>query len=151
MMDLLVIACVVLALVALLALLGWFRAATRVRRNNLARQRLARAGEEQAVGLLTDLGYAIVDQQLTSSWALTIDGQECPVYSRADMLVERKGHRWIAEIKTGTRAPDPTRPATRRQLLEYLLVFDVDGVLLVDMETRRVHEVVFPEWGWSDD
>jgi hypothetical protein len=33
--------------------------------------------------------------------------------------------------------------ATRRQLLEYRLAFDVDGVLLVDVETGEVSEVEF--------
>ena len=34
--------------------------------------------------------------------------------------------------------------ATRRQLLEYALAYDVDGVLLVDMTAGRLHQVEFP-------
>ena len=37
-----------------------------------------------------------------------------------------------------------THRATRRQLLEYAAVFDVDGVLLVDAEGGRIHRVEFP-------
>ena len=33
----------------------------------------------------------------------------------------------VAEVKTGRLAPRIDTPATRRQLLEYRLAFDVDG------------------------
>ena len=63
------------------------------------------------------------------------------MHCRADLLVEARsrsgflrGQRFVAEVKTGERAIDPTHPATRRQLMEYLHVFEVDGVLLVDRE-----------------
>jgi hypothetical protein len=73
-----------------------------------------------------------------------VDGEEHGVEVIADMLVERDGWRFIAEVKTGELAPDPLRPATRRQLLEYLLAFEPDGLLLVDMVQQTVHEIAFP-------
>ncbi|MCZ7678051.1 MAG: hypothetical protein M5U28_04430 [Sandaracinaceae bacterium] len=63
---------------------------------------------------------------------------------RADLLVERGGLAWIAEVKTGAEAPSITTRATRRQLLEYAHAFDVAGVLLVDPERGRVHRVTLP-------
>ena len=33
------------------------------------------------------------------------------------------------------------KPFTRRQLLEYLHVFEVDGALLIDADAGRIHEV----------
>ena len=63
---------------------------------------------------------------------------------RADLLVERDGRLYVADVKSGALATDPTLPATRRQLLEYLLAYEVDGALLVDMEARQIREVVFP-------
>ncbi len=50
----------------------------------------------------------------------------------------------MAEVKTGAAAPQLSTAATRRQLLEYRVAFDVDGVLLVDAEAGRVQRVVFP-------
>ena len=80
---------------------------------------------------------------------MEIDGQPVEVRSRADLLVEwTRGsipRRFVAEVKTGRRAPEPTLPATRRQLLEYLHVFDVEGVLLVDMERRKIKRIGFPQ------
>ena len=78
-------------------------------------------------------------------WTLWVDGEPVDVRSRADGVVERDGLRFVAEVKTGQMAPNPRNPATRRQLLEYLHVFDVDGVLLVDMVQERILEVRFTE------
>jgi hypothetical protein len=102
--------------------------------------------------LLEGCGFRILERQVTTTWTLTIDGEAHEVRSRADLLVEARtrsrfprGTRYIAEVKTGDLAPDPRRPATRRQLMEYLMAFDVDGVLLVDMEQGNVHHVVFTD------
>jgi hypothetical protein len=40
-------------------------------------------------------------------------------------------------------APRIETSATRRQLLEYGLAFDVDGVVLVDAEAERVRTITF--------
>jgi Holliday junction resolvase-like predicted endonuclease len=127
-----------------LAVVAWLRAAGRVRRGNLARQRVASAGEVEAEQVLARAGFTIVDRQVTGRWCLWIDGEPHEVSSRADLLVHRHGRRFVAEVKTGEHAPDPRHPATRRQLLEYHLAFPVHGVLLVDMEARRIHRVDFP-------
>ena len=127
----------------LLALFGWWRSANRIGRKNRARQRTASRGEALAERVLQRNGYKIIDRQLTGRWSMRIDGRPVDVHSRADLLVMKGGHTYIAEVKTGTEAPDPTRPATRRQLLEYLHAFPVRGVLLVDMVERQIHEVQF--------
>ena len=129
-------------LVALVAVWAW--GAGRVRRGNLRRQRRAQRGERGAEALLEGLGFRIVDRQVTGTWSLWVDGEPHEVSCRADLLVESRSGRFVAEVKTGTRAPDPTHPATRRQLLEYAVAFDVDGVLLVDMEQASVHRVDYP-------
>jgi hypothetical protein len=41
-------------------------------------------------------------------------------------------------------APKIETAATRRQLLEYRVAFDVDGALLVDADRGRVSTVTFP-------
>lgn len=136
------------AVILLFAL--WRRADTRVARHNRARQRAARIGEEGAEQLLYDAGYRVIDRQVTRRWWLHVDGEPREVSCRADLLVEARsrspfprGARLVAEVKTGQRAPDPTHPGTRRQLMEYSRVFDVAGVLLVDMERGSVQHVEF--------
>ena len=94
--------------------------------------------------LLEAHGYRILEEQARGRWAVEVDGEDHEVDLYADMIVERGGARFVAEIKTGDRAPDPLRPATRRQLLEYLLAFEPDGLLLVDMDAETIHTVAFP-------
>ena len=135
-----VLACVV----AVLALLLWVRGG-RDGRVSRARQRRAERGERQAERLLRREGFRVEERQASVHWTMEVDGEPAEVEARADLLVRRGRRRYVAEVKTGDRAPDPCFPRTRRQLLEYDLVYDVDGVLLVDMEAGEVIEVSFPD------
>ena len=65
-------------------------------------------------------------------------------FARADYLATRDGSRYVVEVKTGAQAPRIETSATRRQILEYRIAFDVDGVVLVDAEAGSVHEMTFP-------
>lgn len=134
----------VLAVLLVIALWGWWRARNRLSRASRVRNRRAQKAETDAERLLESLGFTILDRQLSQYWTLEIDGGPREVLSRADLLVERGAHLYVADVKSGDLAPDPSRPATRRQLLEYLLAFDVDGALVVDMRRRQVRSVAFP-------
>jgi hypothetical protein len=132
--------------IAALALLGWWRSLGRGRRIRARRQRIARVGEEEAERLLEKHGFVVMERQVTGWWTMWVDGVERQVSCRADLLVRPRNdrsRRLVAEVKTGVRATDPTFPQTRRQLLEYSLAFEVDGVLLLDMERYEVHEIEF--------
>jgi len=100
--------------------------------------------EAEAPSLLRELGYEVLGAQVSGSYVVELDAQPIYVPLRADYLVARAGCTFVAEVKSGKVAPKLTSASTRRQLLEYLVAFQVDGVLLVDAETRRVHQVVFP-------
>lgn len=136
----------ILGLLAVVVLLWSMLMQERGRASRASKRRVRRAqqGEREAVALLEADGYRVIEQQLRGRWWVEVDGCEHPVEVIADLLVERDGWRYIAEVKTGDLATDPTRPATRRQLLEYLLAFDPDGLLLVDMDQGTIHEVGFP-------
>jgi len=120
----------------------WWRAAA-VRWRLAEQSARATAGEALAEKLLAKAGYRVEARQATRRWAVHVDGEPQEVTLRADFVVVRRGRRYVAEVKTGQDAPDIAAPATRRQLLEYRCAFGVDGVLLVDAESRRVHAVDF--------
>jgi hypothetical protein len=108
------------------------------------RLRRARAAEDRAAVLLERLGYDILGAEVGGSYDVHVDGRPVRIDLRADYVVERSGKRFVAEVKSGAAAPSIGTSATRRQLLEYRVAFDVDGVLLVDGETERAHAVEFP-------
>lgn len=133
------VAIAVLLLIAALALhRGYVR--WRLRR----RWAHARSVERQAGRLLEELGYVVLGRQIETTYTVLVDGQPTEVLLRADYLVSRHGRQFVAEVKSGSVAPRLDTASTRRQLLEYLVAFQVDGVLLVDGEQRAVHEVTFP-------
>ena len=130
---------VVLLLVLRQAFHAWWR-----RRRIVDRMARARKGESRARELLEARGYCVIGAQFGCSYTLSIDGEDLTIPLRADYLVTRDGRRYVAEVKTGAYAPYLRTPATRRQLLEYRIAFDVDGVVLVDAEQHLVHVVQFP-------
>lgn len=127
-----------------LVFLGWWLARRwDAWRGNRRRER-GLAGEQQAEVLLRRWGFRILERQAERVVRMEVEGEEweCPV--RADFLVERDGRSWVVEVKTGQRAPDPSNGSTRRQLLEYCLVFGSDRLLLLDMESQTLRTIVFP-------
>ncbi|MCP4872810.1 MAG: hypothetical protein GY898_29310 [Proteobacteria bacterium] len=139
-MDRLILVGVVVALLLVLVWIGG-------RGSRVQRRRMRRAlrAEDRAEALLERAGYVIEDRQLVGAWPMVVDGEEVDATLRADLLVRKRRRLYIAEVKSGPVASRPTDPSTRRQLLEYRLAFDVDGVLLVDMHRRRILTIEFPD------
>ena len=137
---------VLIALVGALVALVATRILRRWRGSSRARRRAARAGagEDVAAGLLRRAGFRIVARQARTWWAPLIDGEPHEIELRADYLVEAEGELLVAEVKTGNEAPRLSTAATRRQLLEYHVAFEVDGVLLVCPERGAIHRITFP-------
>ncbi len=133
---------VLVALIAVLAVALWV-SLTRASRRARRRSTHAIEGEATARLLLEAHGYEIRGEQVRGSWALTVDGESFDFGVRADLVVARDGELLVAEVKTGMLAPDPTFGPTRRQLLEYQLVFEVDGVLVVDADRGTISRVAF--------
>lgn len=135
------------ALLAVSILLTWVLAGRSQRRTRSRRgRRAANRGldaEVEAEHLLERRGYRILERQVQGSWPLRVDGEDVDARLRADLLVGRRSRVFVAEVKTGPAAR-ASSPNTRRQLLEYLLAFECDGVLLVDMDTEEVLRVEFP-------
>jgi hypothetical protein len=140
---LLVVAALAVAMAAIQALVLLARRWSRRRRMSLRMER-AVLGEERAPALLEAHGFAVVGAQVVVEHSVRIDDRIVVIPLRADYLAERDGARYVVEVKTGALAPRIETSATRRQILEYRIAFDVDGVLLVDAESGSVHEITFP-------
>jgi hypothetical protein len=113
-------------------------------RANRVRARRAAAGEIDAEPLLGRAGYEVLARQVPGRWTVFADGEPCEIAVRADLIVQRGGRRYVAEVKTGRLAPRLDHAPTRRQLLEYSVAFEADGVLLVDADEGRVTVVDLP-------
>ena len=123
-----------LLLLVLLLAAALARSRARPGARSRARNAVAQQGEAEAERLLHRAGYRVVDRQAAFTSTLWVDGEAVEFGLRLDLVVERGGRHFVAEVKTGSRAPDPCFPATRRQLREYAALFPDHGLLLVDME-----------------
>lgn len=101
-------------------------------------RRLGSQGEKLAERLLEGGGYRVEGRQVTSRYTLLVDGEPRKIILRADFVVRRGSRRFVAEAKAGELAGRLETAATRRQLVEYCLAFDVEGVLLVDTHRGRI-------------
>lgn len=136
---------IIVALVALVFVLVGFLAQARGRAGAASRGRNARAlaGEADAEHLLAAHGFRIRGRQVSYPGTVWIDGEPVDFGIRVDLVLERDGQSYVAEVKTGDLAPDPRHGPTRRQLREYAELLPDHGVLLVDVEAGAVHEVEF--------
>lgn len=111
----------------------------------VSRHRKRGAGAEMAAArLLEASGYRIVERQPQGGYEMEVDQRLAKVRLRGDYLVTLGERRYLAEVKSGLESAKVSGRATRRQLLEYLFAFEVDGVLLVDMHAERIVPVSFP-------
>ena len=104
---------------------------------------VARALEQEAEALLEGFGFVVESVQPTRTVTVYVDGEPAEFLVRGDYLVRRGNTRFLAEVKSGDRAPDLGNIATRRQLLEYHHAFSVDGILLIDAERKQISAIEF--------
>lgn len=105
---------------------------------------MGREGAERALRILERAGYRVLGTEVSGTGVLEVDGEPREYTVRADAVVRRWFRTYVAEFKGGAEAASPANRDTRRQLLEYALVFGVTGVLLVDADAGRIRRVAFP-------
>ena len=109
------------------------------------RRRFARGaqGQREATGFLQRRGFEVLAEEHEVPGRLEVDGESRDFKVRVDFLV-RKGRRvYGVEVKTGSKATDPLYRPTRRQLLEYSHLLEVDGLFLLDMDAHRLMRIRF--------
>ena len=99
-------------------------------------------GERTSIKLLERYGYKVLDEQIKLNGYFFIDDALREFELRPDLLVEKDGVRYIAEIKTGEVA-NPSNRNTRRQLHEYSYYSGHDIILLVDPIKRTIKRLSF--------
>ena len=99
-------------------------------------------GERNSIKLLEANGYKILDEQIMLNGYFFIDNKLNKFDLRPDLLVEKNGIKYIAEIKTGEVA-NPNNRYTRRQMHEYSFYSNQDDVLLVDPTNKSIKKLTF--------
>ena len=133
-----------LVLVGMLAGGIGYRFLSTVYRNWRMNRRFKRGevAEKKAVKFLHRQGYRILAAQLEETITVYVDGVPQKSKVRADFFVRKGRKTYIVEVKSGQQGT-VRLPYVRRQLLEYKLVYQPDGVLLLDMEHHTLQEIQF--------
>ena len=105
-------------------------------------RRRGKKGEKASIKLLEKNGYRILKEQIKLDGYILVDDALSKFELRPDLLVEKDGIRYIAEIKTGEVA-NPSNRNTRRQLHEYSYYSGQDIILLVDPKKNSIKRVSF--------
>lgn len=110
----------------------------------------AKRSEEKAAILLEQKGFHIIRCQPTAASLAYVNGKLHTTTIRADFLARKGWRTFVVEVKSG-RTASRLSARTRRQLLEYQLAFQPDGILLVDMSSKNFREVSFrPPFYWRN-
>ncbi len=131
-----------------LAIGGWLGARAERRRGRTrlrARFHAGRVAESEAVRTLEAQGFEVLEAQLEAMAHVYVGGErvECPV--RVDYLVRRRcdDTLGLVEVKSGAAERLPQENDSRRQLLEYWLVFDGLPLYHLDAGSQTLVEVGF--------
>lgn len=113
-------------------------------RNWKMRRRFKRGqlAEKNAVRFLRRHGYRILAAQLEEPITVYVDGEPQKTTVRADFLVRKGWKTYVVEVKSGQQGTVKLA-GVRRQLLEYKLVYQPDGILLLDMEHHNLQQIRF--------
>ncbi|MGF7185805.1 Holliday junction resolvase-like predicted endonuclease [Desulfitispora alkaliphila] len=107
------------------------------------RRRISKAkiAETEAIEILEEKGYQVLHTQARNPIVTRIDGIEHKTHVIADAIVAKGGRRYVVEVKTGNQTENLNASHIRRQLLEYFLIFKPHGIILLDMERKKLHHV----------
>ncbi|WP_274964091.1 MULTISPECIES: hypothetical protein [Tepidanaerobacter] len=103
----------------------------------------ARKSEFKAIEFVESKGFEIVDLQSEREYILSVDGKPHKITVRADMIIKKGNKIYIAEVKSGKKVTSPKHSGTRRQLLEYFMVYRPHGLILIDMERKKIRTVEY--------
>lgn len=111
----------------------------------LARRRVIKAGRAEAAArkVLESEGYTILAVQERVPVVTKINGKPHKSHIQADLIVQKGKATYVVDVKTGEVAKKPASPDNRRQLLEYFLVYQPDGVIVLDMNEQKLYHLEF--------
>lgn len=115
-------------------------------KKNRARSKRFKRGlklETEAEYFLKGKGFSIKESQEVFYHNYLVNGEKRSSKLIVDYIAEKSGRKYIVEVKSGKDAISTNNKNSRRQLIEYDLVIENDGVILLDMENRNIQLVQF--------
>ena len=92
--------------------------------------------------ILEQLGFTLEPEYARQNIRVFQDGKPLDMPVRPDLIVSKGGKSYVVNLK-GSEQDQLSYPETRRALLEYYVTYRPNGILLMDMENRRIHDIRF--------
>jgi Holliday junction resolvase len=99
--------------------------------------------ETDAAHFLKKKGFSIIGSQVIYYHHYLVNGEQRSNKLILDYLAKKDGKKYIIEVKSGKEAISLNDKNSRRQLIEYDLVIENDGLILLDMENEILQYVKF--------
>lgn len=99
--------------------------------------------EQKAAKFLISKGFTILGDQVEYQHTYFVNDEETVSTINIDYLVEKGNEIFVVEVKSGKSAISIKNRSTRRQLLEYAVAIECDGVYLLDMENKELQLIEF--------
>jgi Holliday junction resolvase-like predicted endonuclease len=128
----------IICLILYIKITNWLRTKKLKQRFSKSRQ-----AEKEAEKILRKKGYTIIDAQKSKPLHISIGDKIHRYLVRIDYLVRKRGKVYVVEVKNGEKVPYITNRETRRQMLEYYLAYQPNGIILLNMKNKSISEVKF--------
>lgn len=117
----------------------------RIGHSYAVKRRVLKAGRAEAAArkYLESEGYTILAVQERVPIVTKVNGKPHKSYIQADLIAQKGKEIFVVDVKTGDVAKKPASPDNRRQLLEYYLVYQPDGVIVLDMDEQKLYRLEF--------
>jgi hypothetical protein len=115
------------------------------KKTRLRKKRFARGAkmEEKAALVLKRKGFDVEASQAVFYHDYKANGIDKQAKLEVDYVASKNGKTYLIEVKSGAVATQIENKATRRQILEYSIAIENDGVYLLDMETETLQRIEF--------
>ncbi len=134
----------IVIIISLLFFIAKFKL-TEFKKNRARKKRFERGLklETEAEYFLKEKGFNIIGNQEINYHNYLVNGQNRRNKLIVDYVAEKAGKKYIVEVKSGKEAISLNNKNSRRQLIEYDLVIENDGLILLDMENKDLQFVQF--------
>lgn len=135
----LILICIVLGVISIRL---WYKSFSRKKKQQKRFKRGVKL-EKQAAKFLSSKGFTILGEQIEYQHTYFVNGEATTSTITIDYLAEKNEKVYVVEVKSGKSAISIKNRSTRRQLLEYAVAIECDGVYLLDMENRSLSLIEF--------
>lgn len=129
---------IILAVIAIAAFFWWLKNRT----VKISGKKVA-ASRSKTVRFLEEAGYEVLKAGPAVVVRMTVDGRPYSFEVKSDYLARKSGRLFLVKVKRDKRQVRLQSKQWRASLLQDVLAFRADGVIMVYPEKEKLQEIIF--------